>query len=170
MASVDAIHDRSSADPTPGISRNLQHAKKFFDEFLQTGIMVACCWPLASCSGEVAKRGEVSEVLPSRSLIDNATTLEMTDAIVSGSRVRTNCSGTVCESSPDAGDYSLAPRHAEWLLANSDTGRAGKHQTPRKRVGNIYLNGNFYGPNAEETASVFEFKLDFISGGWFAKK
>ena len=34
----------------------------------------------------------------------------------------------------------------------------------------MYMNRNFYEPDAEETAGAFEFELDFISGGWFAKK
>lgn len=246
--------------------------------------MVCLFLALASCSGGSGKAGGGERGVPVRALMDNATTLEMTDAIVSGSRVRTNCFGTVCESSPDAGDYSLAPRHAEWLLANSDTGRAentrrsesgsetyrrtrrlGRYSglysigffgadgsygggwsaalgsseskplgsatwtgsmagfetrngielegtstvtysvadnTVEVRVSGIsgsgyrgepeyywqdvpvgddgsfldrgqagmYMNGNFYGPNAEETAGIFEFELDFISGGWFADK
>ena len=98
--------------------------------FCRRAIMVCLLLALASCSGGSGKAGGGERGASVRSLIDNTTTLEMTDAIVSGSRVRTNCSGTVCESSPDSGDYSLAPRHAEWLLANSDTGRAENTKRP----------------------------------------
>lgn len=257
--------------------------------FCKSVIMVGLSLGLASCSGgsgqsggEQGGRGEQGASVPS--LVDNATSLEMTDAIVSGSRTRIGCSGTVCESSPGAEDYSLASRHAEWLLARSDTGRAentrrsetgsetyrrtrrlGRYSglysigffgadgsygggwsaalgssesrplgsatwtgsmagfetrngielegtstvtysvadnTVEVRVSGIsgsgyrgepeyywqdvpvgddgsfldrgqagmYMNGNFYGPNAEETVGVFEFELDFISGGWFADK
>lgn len=38
----------------------------------------------------------------------------------------------------------------------------------RNRAGNTYIDGNFYGPNAEESAGVFE--RDFVSGGWLAGK
>ena len=35
-------------------------------------------------------------------------------------------------------------------------------------TGNSYMEGNFYGPNSEETAGVFD--RNFVSGGWFARK
>ena len=35
-------------------------------------------------------------------------------------------------------------------------------------TGNSYMDGNFYGPNAEESAGIFE--QNFVSGGWFANR
>ena len=250
--------------------------------FCKSAIMVGLSLALASCSGGSGQSGGGEQGASVQSLIDDATTLEMTDAIVSGNRMRINCSGTVCESSQGAGDYSLASRHAEWLLASSDTGRAentrlsetgsetyrrtrhlGRYSSlysigffgddgmyrggwsaalgssgskPRgsarwtgnmagfeirdsiilegrstvtysfddntvevrvfgirgsgyrgdteyywrdvpvgedgsfldRGQGGMYMNGNFYGPNAEETAGIFE--IESISGGWFAEK
>lgn len=38
----------------------------------------------------------------------------------------------------------------------------------RNVAGNTYIDGNFYGPNAEESAGVFE--RNFVSGAWLAGK
>ena len=239
-------------------------------------LVVGLSLALASCGGGSGQGASV------RSLVDTATNLEMTNVVASENRVRIGCSGTVCESSEGAGDYGLASKHAEWLLAPSDTGRAegtslsetgsgtysrarrlgrysgfyaigffrddrmyrggwsaalgsseGKPRGSARWAGNMagfetrggirldgrstmtfsladntvevrlsdirgpgyrgdseyywldvpvhddgsffdrgrgdmYLDGNFYGPDAEESAGIFE--IDFISGGWFASK
>ena len=75
---------------------------------------------LASCVGGGSGGGAQSAAV--QSLLDNATNLEMTDELEQGRRIIISCSGTVCESSRGAGDYSLAYRHAQWITAPRDIG------------------------------------------------